>query len=397
MARMTDVLRHVFEAPRSSPVAWLLRGLVLVVVVAVLAWHVVEAWSIATWIGEDYLTAEPPAAVDDAAIVGVESDRVTLRGLESANTDVASPGVFGFATDNVYLRLGPVVTYGVEDVTRTFETIEGTEPVIGEFGHLDLIAMPADSLQDLGIREATYPGPLGAMAALAIDGSDTWVIYVHDRLAPPEQAVPMMAALANTGVSQLSITYRNDPGQPAGESGRFSFGVEEREDLGAAVDHARASGAEQVILVGYGTGGSVVMAELFRDIDIAGAILDSPSIDAQATVMAAASVERTGVLGLSAGTANWLGTVLTGVRYGVDWQTGDYLARADRLGVPTLVIHAGADEANAIEESRALAHDRPDHVRLVEIERAGTGLAWNTDPAAYESLVLDFVDVIRMP
>jgi len=389
--------RYVPDAPRTSLMGRAVRTLLLLVVIAVLAWHIAEGWSIATWIGEDYLTATAPSPVADAAIIGIEADRVTLRQLATADLDVATPGVFGFATEDFYLRLGEVVSYGQTDVTRTYETVEGAQPVIGEFGHLDLMARPWSALESVGLYEATYTGPLGEMDQLAIDGSGTWVIHVHDHLAGPDQAVPLMAALAATGVSQRSITYRNDPGQPSDAGGRFTFGVEERDDLEAAVASARASGAERVFLVGYGTGGAVVMAQVYRDLDITGAILDSPAIDAENAVDVAVSTGRTGLLGITAGTATKLGSVLAAVRYDVDWQTANYLSRAGQLGVPVLVIHAVDDVDHPVADSRALALEKPERVRLIEIEDAGTGLAWNTDPALYESSVLEFVDGLVVP
>jgi pimeloyl-ACP methyl ester carboxylesterase len=386
---------YISEAPRSSPLTRVLKGLVLVAVIAVLLWHLAEGWSISTWIGEEYLTSSPAVSVDDAAVIGLDSDRITLRRADGADTDVATPGVLGFAGDGFYLRLGEIVGSGTEDVTRTFETVEGALPPIGAFGDIDPAAQAPGALDAAGLHDTTYPGPLGTMDALAIDAGSTWVIHVHDRLGTVRQALPVMLALSETGATQLSIAYRNEPGEPADEDGRFTFGVDERLDLEAAIAFARDSGAEQIILVGYGTGGSVVMAQVFRDSEIAGAILDSPTLDAAATVREAAQTSRDGVLGMSSASAAWVGNVFASLRYGVDWETSDYLSRATQLAVPTLVIHGTEDEQHPIASSRELAAQVPDRVRLVEIDGAPGGLAWNADPGTYESAVLEFVDALR--
>jgi hypothetical protein len=388
--------RYGSEERRSSLPVRALKGLALVAVVAVLVWHVVEGWSIATWIGDEYLAATPGPSVDDAAVIGLDMDKITLRRVEGADMDIATPGVLGFAGDGFYLRLGEIVGFGSEDVTRTFETAEGSIPAIGAFGDIDPIAHAPATLQAAGLHETTYAGPLGTMGAIAIPGGSTWVIHVHDRLGTVRQPVPMMLALADTGATQISITYRNDPGQPSDEDGRFSFGINERQDLAAAVEFARDQGAEHVILAGYGTGGSVVMAQIYRDFEITGAILDSPTLDAAETVDEAVAGSRDGVLGFTTPSAAWVGKVFAALRFGVDWETSDYLSRSSQLAVPVLVIHGVDDEQHPISASRQLAADVPDMVRLVEIPDAPAGLAWNVDPGTYEAAILEFVDGFRV-
>ena len=64
--------RYGSEERRSSLSVRALKGLALAAVVAVLVWHVVEGWSIATWIGDEYLAATPGPSVDDAAVIGLD-------------------------------------------------------------------------------------------------------------------------------------------------------------------------------------------------------------------------------------------------------------------------------------------------------------------------------------
>ncbi len=387
---------YATEAPTKSPLRRFIGGTVLVAVIALLLLHAVGGWLISSWIDTDVLSAETDLEVDDGAVIGVESDRVVLRPAAGADDDVADAGVVGFQTDRSYLRLGEVIAVTDGDVVRTFEILDGAEPALGSFGNVDRTAQPASRLAvDLGLRETTYASPLGPMETWDVGSGDTWIIHVHDHTTGPDQALRMMAILADESLSQRSITYRNDDGQPAGPDGRFTYGVDERDDLAAAVADARQSGASRIVLAGYGSGASIVLAEMYRDLDIAGAILDSPVLDAESAVRYQAAQRQGGIIGALPSTVSATGAVLASIRYGVTWDTVDYLSRADQVVAPVLILHGGADSLHPIEDSRTLVDMRPGLVRLVEIEGAEADLAWNVDPTRYEMAVLDFLADIR--
>lgn len=371
------------------------RATLFLLVLALLVVHAVGAWMTSSWIRQDALEPVAVQSRADGAVMSLIDDEITLRSLVGADDDVAAPGVLGFATASDYLRLGDVVMVSETDVTRLYEIVEGGEPAVGESGLIDVNGSPVDAVaRALDMIDTTYDGPLGVMGARFIEGTSTWFIHVHDRGHLADQALRMMQLLSVDGPSQLSIAYRNDPGQPPDQSGLVNYGVTERDDLAAAIGHARELGATTVFLVGYGSGAGVVMAELYRDPDIAGVILDGPALDIEDDVLRRAA-ESDGLVGMMPATAIRLGSVVASMRFGVSWDTANYLSRADQLSKPVLVIHGTADDRFSIEHSRALAAERPDLVELVEIPDAGPDRAWNLDPATYTDAVISFTDRVR--
>ena len=49
-------------------------------------------------------SAATVTGIDDAAVIGLDSDRITLRRADGADTDIATPGVLGFAGDGFMAR-----------------------------------------------------------------------------------------------------------------------------------------------------------------------------------------------------------------------------------------------------------------------------------------------------
>jgi uncharacterized protein len=391
MSRMEQANR---DRPRSR-LAGLVRGLVLVVVIAGIVVHSVAAWMFSSWVHQEFL--EHVVAGDDAdgAVLSIAGDRVTIRAFPEGDDDLAEPGVVGFAAGSDYLRLGEVVEVSGDDVTRTFVVTRGSEPALGASGSIDRTGDdPARLRQELGVIESSYEGPLGAMDAWLIEGSSTWVIHVHDHLSGPDQSLRMMSLLDGEGFSQFAVTYRNQPDQPSDAAGLMTFGVGERDDLAAAIAHARDAGAATVFVVGYGSGGTVALAELYRDPGLAGVILDGPVLDLKSAVFHAASSAE-GLIGSMPWTVREMGAVVASLRYGITWETTDYLQRAGQNTVPILVLHGDEDADHPISDSRALAESHPDLVKLVEIAGAGADRAWNLDPDTYRSAVLDFLDRAR--
>lgn len=382
------------DRPRSR-LGGLVRGAVLVLVILGIVLHSVAAWMFASWVHRELLQPALQGNTADGAVMSISGDRVTIRMFPDADDDLAEPGVVGFAAGPDYLRLGEVVEVSGSDVTRTFESARGSVPGLGASGSIDPNGDdPVRLREELGVVESSYEGPLGTMDAWLIDGNSTWVIHVHDRSSGLAQGLRMMGVLRDEGFSQLAVTYRNDPGQPSDGSGLTTFGIGERDDLAAAIAHARQAGATTVFLVGYGSGGAVALAELYRDTSVAGVILDGPILDAKATVFHAASSAE-GFIGLAPATVREMGVVLVSLRYGVTWEAADYLGRAHQITVPVLVLHGSEDADHPIADSRTLAESYPDVVKLVEIEGAGADRAWNVDPDTYGSAVLDFFDRAR--
>ena len=82
---------------------------------------------------------------------------------------------------------------------------------------------------------------------------------------------------------------------------------------------------------------------------------------------------------------------LAGVSEAVDVAQTDWVARADELHTPMLVMHSVADDFVPIGPSRAVAQARPDLVTFEEWAVARHCKLWNTDPVRWEEAVSSFV------
>ncbi len=231
------------------------------------------------------------------------------------------------------------------------------------------------------------------MDAWYLDGRrDEWIVHVHGEGTSPQETLRLMAGVERLGFPQLSITHRNDPGQPSDPGGIAAYGLTEWEDLRAAVDHALAEGASEVFLVGHSGGAAVVVEMLVRDDSgVTAAVLDSPNLDLSRAVDAGAGPADLGFGIPIPPTLLAMGKLFTELRLDVDWGDFDRLRDADRIRVPLLVFHGTADRTVPVGVSRELVARRPQLVTLVEVPGAGHREAWNADPDAYEQAVARFL------
>ncbi len=262
----------------------------------------------------------------------------------------------------------------------------------------DPIEIP-ESAGSLGLEEVSYESPLGEFDAWHIPASgDTWVIHVHGKGATPAEAEPLFQPLKDAGYPQLSITYRNDEGQPADPSGYHQYGVTELNEVGGAVDYALDSGATGVVLYGYSTGGAHVVSYAYRNAvgSVRGLVIDSGNLDMGDTVDAEAAKRDLPVIPLNVPpTISWVAKFITSLRMGVNWQTIDYIDQAGgALRTRVLLFHGDADETVPVTQSRRFAEAVPDLARLVVFEGADHVDSVESDSDRYLSEVLSFLQTV---
>ncbi len=262
----------------------------------------------------------------------------------------------------------------------------------------DSIELP-EAAGTLGLEEVTYESPLGEFDAWYIPSSgDTWVVHVHGKGATPAEAEPLFEPLQEAGYPQLSITYRNDEGQPADPSGYYQYGFTELNDVAGAVDYALQAGATGVVLYGYSTGGAHVVSYAYRNAvgSVRGLVLDSGNLDMGDTVDFGAAKRDLPVVPMKLPpTLAWVAKFITSLRIGVNWQTIDYIDQADEaLRARVLLIHGDADERVPVTQSRRFAEAVPDLARLVVFEGAGHVDAIEIDRDRYLSEVLSFLQTV---
>jgi uncharacterized protein len=252
---------------------------------------------------------------------------------------------------------------------------------------------------DFQLEEVTYATPMGGMDAwyLPAPGS-TWVIHVHGKGATPAEGEHLFPVLQEAGYPQLSLTYRNDEGQPEDPSGHYQYGATEWEDIAGAMEHARMNGATNVVFLGFSTGGAHILSFAYRhNLDrVKGIILDSPNLDMSETVDFAASKRELPLLPFNVPpTLSATAKFMTSLRIGVNWRSLDYVSRAEgSLRVPVLVIHGTDDETIPVSSSVRLAETAPDLVGLVQFTGAGHVGSYESDSDRYLAEVLNFLQEV---
>ncbi len=251
---------------------------------------------------------------------------------------------------------------------------------------------------DFTLSEASYRSEIGDFDAWYLPATGrTWVIHIHGLNATPAEPDVLFAALQEAGYPQLSITYRNDEGQPQDPSGYFQYGATEWEDVFGAAEFARDNGAERIVLAGYSSGASHALSYVYRHNfdDLVGVITDSGNIDMGSTIDFRGSQEDL-IFGIPVPpTITWVAKFFTSLRMGVNWKALDYIEKAERsLRIPVLAIHGTADDSIPIEQSIALAEAQPELVELWQVEGAGHVASFDVDFDGYLNHVLAFLQEV---
>jgi pimeloyl-ACP methyl ester carboxylesterase len=354
-----------------------------VVVIALVA----GMWHFSNVIDADLLTPNQFEPEADLQVVSLGEGRIVLSRTEQSALD----GVWGLVGPNGYGQVTGVVEVREGDVERGFVTLDGSFAP-GDAVAFDQYAFLSDPMTAHGIEyeEVVVPGDLGVNPAWLIDGTrDTWVVIVHGKgIDERKQALRMIPTLHDAGYPLLVISFRNDAGAAASDSGRYTWGIEEWRDLEAALQFGLVQGAEEFVIYGYSMGGAVT-ATFLHESDligrVRGVILDSPVLDLEEVVDTEAA-ERGIPEFFTAGAK-----AIARLRFGLDWPQLDHVARADEFDMPILLIHGTADTTVPVASSDDFAAARPDIVIYERFDGADHVYAWNVDPTRYSTAVLNFV------
>lgn len=369
---------------------------------------------------------------DDCELLGVDPQAGTVT--LAANHLTTQPGRYGLWLDGgrSHLRFseilerdeeadgGPTVTRRLDaldevrpvdalDATREPGTQEPTAPRLGG-ARLNPYYFPRDPRSALGVpaRDLTLHSDVGDFpcwylppdpATSAFDAGEhrRWAITVHGRAARREEGFRAVRTLREAGYATLVPAYRNDTDAPRSEDGRYNLGLTEWRDIEVAIEHAVEHGAEEIVLIGYSMGGAIVLQTLVHSAHadrVTGVVLDGPVVDWGRVLSHAAS--RNGVpVAVEQLARHLMGrqetTFLLGITEPRDLALLNWLARAEELRHPILVIHSEQDEVVPVESSRELAELRPDLVRLEEWSQGMHCREWNVDPERWEQVVGEFL------
>jgi hypothetical protein len=366
---------------------WLTRGVTIALVVVSIGLFA-ATWYYSGEIVRQLFGSRRPEPAADVSILEVSATSVIV----AADSRTVKPGRWGLAFAGGYLEVGEVGTSG-GTVTRA---VLATEGVVSAGGNAawDRMAFSTPEARGIEYLPVVIEGPIGPLRAWMTEGIlDTWVVFVHGAGADRREALRAIPTATALGLPTLTISYRNDGEAPPSSSGRHGYGRNEWSDLHAAVDFARKQGAERTVLVGYGSGGSVVSvfmgASSLAD-TISGLVLDAPVLDLEMLVDRLAANDQ--VPHFIVGWARAMATF----RFGVEWDALDQQF-APHIAVPVLLFHGVDDDAAPIESSRAFAEALAHLATLVEVDGAGHGEAWNVNPDAYEEALGAFLERVSQP
>jgi pimeloyl-ACP methyl ester carboxylesterase len=367
---------------------WFFRVFLVASALVVTGW-VAAGWMHANAIREEFLIPAPalvgyPLAIEsnEAGRVVVtrtaESEREGLWGLEGQSDAPADP---------VFAQVSTIVRMADGSVERGVRSLEGTFAV-GDVARMNADAFTGDpsSAFSIGFEDLVTPSDIGPHPGWFVDGRrPTWVVFVHgkgdDRLTESLRVIP---SLVEQGFPVMVITYRNDLGAAASPSGMRLWGLDEWQDLDAAIRLGERKGAKDFVVFGSGYGASIVSTFLHESDQIGlvrGAIYDSPVLDLREVVR-----DWAGDAGTPA-VVSWLGRMFASVRFGVEWDALDQLQRAPEFDVPMLLMTGGEDHVASPETAAVFADAVGDLAQITRFEQAGHTDLWNIDPARYEASI----------
>ncbi|MFI7589198.1 alpha/beta hydrolase [Spongisporangium articulatum] len=254
----------------------------------------------------------------------------------------------------------------------------------------------------LDFREVVVPADSGDLPAWLVEAgvgtgaSHTWAVLVHgpggDR-TETLRALPILHRLGITSLAVGSAAVAGDPGQPLD---RFRLADAQWQDVEAAVVHAVRHGAQDVVLVGWSVGATAVLQAAVQSWTaqrVRGLVLDSPVLDWRQ------ALAHEVLPGRFAAPVGWAGRQvlahprawrLVG-RAPAEVQRLDWVARADSLRLPTLLLQGTDDEIAPARAAHQFADARPDLVTYQEFPGAGHAATWNTDPEGWAAALARFL------
>lgn len=372
---------------------------ILIITLAVLVGLVVVAYGGIGWYvsGEiiDGMKVTTPVVEYDTDVLAVTDTQITVGVSDEEAVPSDKDAVMGLRWDGGYAQVGPASSIEGTVETRPFELLAGTLPPIGdEVADFDSFAYPDDpSVLGIDYQTVTYETPLGPVEGWLFPGvEDTWIIAVHGRGADRAEFLRLAGSSSDLGYPILVTRYRNDPQSPATDDSLILMGQDEYPDVAAAVDYALDNGASSVVVYGASLGGAITLSyalEETRDV-IDGLILEAPAADMREIVQLR-SGEALPIKGPIGDSLLAVGRLVTSLRTGLNFDTVDYVDRADELNVPILLFQGRDDTTVPIEIGEALAEARPDLVDFQPVDDAFHVRAWNEDPSAYAQTIAQFL------
>jgi pimeloyl-ACP methyl ester carboxylesterase len=346
------------------------------------------------------IVTPPGERSDDTTVFGVDLDAGTITLQLTPDSVLPGDYSFWFASGTGHARLGAIERRTETSVTRRILNVDvgdlGTA-IRGRLGGYSFLG-PWDlglDFEDVTVSTDRGPAPAWLIPAAAPNGS--WVIQVHGRGVRRVETLRAVPVFHAAGYTSLLISYRNDGEAPASADGRFGLGDTEWRDVEAAIAYALRHGATGIVLMGWSMGGAISLQAATRaahDGRLLGVVLESPVIDWADVVAYQALLLRLPkpvVRGALVVMGRSWGRAVTGLDRPIDFPRLDFVARANDLSLPILILHSDDDGFVPSAPSRRLAELRPDIVTLVPFSEARHTKLWNYDPAGWNAAILSWL------
>lgn len=374
-----------------------IRTTILVVLAVVALGYGAVGWYLGGEIAAG-LVSKPHVVEYDTDVLTVGTTTIELGLPDEPGRESDRDAVMGLRWDGGYAQLGPAVSWTDTTETRPFHLLWGSEPPVGAgVADFDSFAFAPDpSMIGLPFETVTYPSELGDLEAWYLPGEGTtWLVGVHGQSSDRTEFLRFLDATRELGYPSLVVRYRNSADSPTTDGSRILMGQEAWRDVRAAVDHALANGATDVVVYGPSLGGAVTLGYALnepRDV-IRGLILEAPVADFREAIRIR-SGEALPVGGPVGDSLLAVGRMFARVRTGIDFDAVDYVDRADRLDVPVLLFHGVDDTKVPFAVGEALAEARPDLIEFHPVPDAYHVRAWNEDPEGFAATVAAFLERI---
>lgn len=342
-----------------------------------------------------HLTAPTKKRDYPLRILASTKNTVTLP----ASAGTTAPGQWGLFYDghgHMTISGTPVV----EEKAATWRVIRGTPPPAGTRVAWSGIVRPTPGAAGYVAHDHYFATPAGAapswfIGAIPGSSSPVWAVHIYGRGSTRAGVLRGVDATAIAELPSVLPTYRNSFEGVHFNRGRVGFGVGEAEDVAAVLEGLSITGEEKFILIGWSMGAQIALS-LAVDARwrsrIAGLVLESPVIDWRRTLAHNGSRLRIPTI-VELETRLWLEdpqlSQIIGLDRPVDFDSMDFISRAEEVTQPVLILHGDADNSTPIAASREFARIAQD-ATLVETNSRHTS-GWNVNPGLWSSSVADFV------
>jgi hypothetical protein len=185
------------------------------VVAVVLVAHAAGGWYFSGRIDSQALGVTPGTmtpAHDDARVVAVKGDLVTLsRGVDAAS-NFGAPASYGMAWDGGTGHVGPAVVNADDTVTRSLDVVSGVAPKAGQDAAIERAYFLGDPSTTLGLQfsDVTIAGmPAWWVPAAATSSGATprtAAVFVHGRNGTRLAGLRFVAPAHRSGAPTLVIS-----------------------------------------------------------------------------------------------------------------------------------------------------------------------------------------------